>query len=253
MKARQIAGWILASLAAGLGLMIYLTLYTYRYCAFALWGVAGIIAVFLLLDLLGRWANGTAKVIRLIFSTLLGLVILAAAATGVRISAAAAAQPETDCAYLIVLGCAVNGDSPSEMLQYRINAAYKYLDAHPHTQCIVTGGLGDDDHITEAQCMYNELTAMGIAPDRIWLEEKATSTVENLTFSLDILKEKTGGVPEGIGVLSSEFHLFRAEKMAGDLGLEIETIPAETERKALLLNYFIREIPAVWFYEITGG
>lgn len=253
MKVRQIIGWIIGAVIAGLGLLIYLTYYTCRYCAYALWGVAGIIALFLLLDLLGRHANRTAKVMRLIFSTVIGLLFFGAAATGVRITATASAQPEQNCDYLIVLGCAVNGDSPSQMLQYRIDEAYEYLSKNPQTQCIVTGGLGDGDNITEAQCMYNELTSMGIDPSRIWLEEKATSTVENLNYALAILKEKTGGIPEGIGVLSSEFHLFRAQKMANDLGLEVQTIPAKTERKELLLNYFIREIPAVWVYQITGG
>lgn len=252
MKIRQILGWTVDVLIAGLGLLIYFTMYTYRYCSFALWVVAGAIAVFLLLGLIGRHFSRTAKVARLIFSTLLGLVFLGACATGVRITAAASSQPE-ECDYLIVLGCAVNGDTPSQMLQYRINEAYAYLSKNPHAQCIVSGGLGSDDNITEAQCMYNELTAMGIDPDRIWLEEKATSTVENLKFSLALMQEKTGGIPENIGVLSSEFHLFRAQKMAADLGVEVATIPAKTERPGLLLNYFIREIPAIWVYRLTGG
>ena len=253
MKTRQIIGWILAMLIAGAGLLIYFFLYTFRYCGFALWGLAGVIGVFLLLDLLGRCMNRIAKVARLVFSTLLGLVVLGAAATGVRITATASSQPEQECAYLIVLGCAVNGDSPSQMLQYRIDEAYAYLKKHPQTQCIVSGGLGTDDKITEAQCMYNELTAKGIDPDRIWLEEQATSTVENLNFSFALMKEKTGGIPENIGVLSSEFHLFRAHKIAQDLGVEVTTVPAKTQRKELLLNYFIREIPAVWYYIVTGG
>lgn len=253
MKIRQILGWTTDALLTGLGFLIYFTMYSYRYFAFALWVVAGAVTVFLLLDLIGRHFNRTAKVIRLIFSTVLGLVFLGACATGVQITAAASNQTEQECAYLIVLGCAVNGDTPSQMLQYRIDEAYAYLKKHPQTQCIVSGGLGDGDQITEAQCMYNELTAMGIDPDRIWLEEKATTTVENLNSSLALMKEKTGGIPENIGILSSEFHLYRAHKMAQDLGVEVTTVPAKTQRTGLLLNYFIREIPAVWFYQITGG
>lgn len=251
MKTLQILGWILVLLLAGFGLLIYLLQYTYRFCAYALWLIAGSIAVFLLLGILGLYTANTAKLIRLIFATILGLVVLAAAATGLRITATATASREpAECDYLIVLGCTVDGDKPSRMLQYRITAAYEYLNKYPHSQCIVTGGLGEGDTITEAQCMMDELTAMGIDSERIWLEEKATSTMENLNYSLALLEDKEPGT---VAILSSEFHLYRVEKMAAKLGLEVKTVSANTEKKILLLNNFIREIPAVWFYEITGG
>lgn len=96
--------------------------------------------------------------------------------------------------------------------------------------------------------MYNELTARGIAGERIWMEEKATSTVESFTLVKALLQEKTGGVPENIGVLTSEYHLYRAQKIAKDQGLTVYTIPAKTQRIGLLASNSIREILAVWKY-----
>ena len=101
--------------------------------------------------------------------------------------------------------------------------------------------------------MYNKLTEKGIEPDRIWLEERATSTAESFTNVKAMLQENTGGIPENIGVLSSEFHLYRAQMIAEDLDMTIRTVPANTERSGLLFNYYIREVLAVWYYKVLGS
>ena len=248
MKTRQIIGWIFAVLFAAIGALIYVFMYSHRYIGFVFAGLGGCIAVFLLLQLLGRRAKRTAKTLRLIFSVVIGLGMLTAATTGFYIAADAGGSIEEPCDYLIVLGCAVNTDKPSQMLGYRIDATYAYLRKNPNTQCIVSGGLGQGDSVTEAQCIFNELTARGIPADRIWLEEQATSTLETFTNVKALLQEKTGGIPENIAVLSSEFHLYRAEMMGEDLGMPVKTVAAKTERIGLLGNYFIREILAVWKY-----
>ena len=95
--------------------------------------------------------------------------------------------------------------------------------------------------------------ALGIPAERIWLEEKATSTWENITFSLDLIEEKTGLRPEKIGVLSSEYHLFRASLFAKRCGVEFVGIPAATSLPSVKLNHFLREIAALWYYMIFGG
>ena len=251
MKTRQIFGWIFTALCAGIGAAIYILMYSHRFIGYVCWGVAGCTAVFLLLGLLGCKAKRTAKVIRLIFSIILGLGLLVAAATGFKIAVESGGNAQEGCDYLIVLGCAVNGQEPSQMLQYRIDATYNYLKKYPQTKCIVSGGLGQGDTITEAQCMYNALTKRGIAKDRIWLEEQATSTLESVQNVKALLIEKTGGVPESLGVLSSEFHLYRIQTIAKDQGMTVVTVPAKTQRTGLLVNYFIREILAVWKYHLV--
>jgi len=248
MKTRQILGWIFAALCAGIGALIYIFLYSHCFLGYVFMGLAGVIAVFLLLELLGRRAKRLTKVLRLCFSIVIGLGIFLALITGFQIAVAAGGDGEQSCDYLIVLGCAVNGDTPSQMLSYRIDAAYTYLKKNPNTQCIVSGGLGQGDTITEAQCMFNELTARGIAADRIWLEEKATSTKETMLYVKALLQEKTGGIPERIGVLTSEYHLYRAQKIAADQGLTASTVPAQTKRPGLLASNGVREILAVWKY-----
>ena len=101
--------------------------------------------------------------------------------------------------------------------------------------------------------MFQELTAMGIDPERIWIEDRATSTWENLKFSLDIIEEKTGSRPDSIGVVSSEYHLLRVGIQARDRGLAVLGIPARTENPLRWLHYFVREVAGVWHYFILGG
>lgn len=136
------------------------------------------------------------------------------------------------------------------MLQDRINAAYSYLTTYPEVICIVSGYQSGSGEISEAQCMYNELTAMGIDPSRIWMEDRASSTEENFEFSLDLIEEKTGSRPDWLTVLSSEFHLLRASMFAADQGIHIITVGAETTDLPTFLYYFIREIFLVWYYAI---
>ena len=135
------------------------------------------------------------------------------------------------------------------MLQDRINAAYDYLTAYPEVICVVSGYKNNAD-ISEAQCMYNELTEMGISPDRIWMEEQASSTVENFNYSLALIEERTGAKPDWITVLSSEFHLLRASMFARDCGVNAIYVGAETTDLPTFLYYFIREIFLVWYYAI---
>lgn len=193
------------------------------------------------------------KLIRKPLAIILAIVLVAMAITAVPILIGAKSQPETPCDYLIVLGAGVKGDAPSAILQDRIDAAYAYLTEHPATVCIATGGKGDDENLSEAQCIYNRLTEMGIDGSRIWLEDQATSTVENFRYSIELLQSKTSSTPESVGVLSNEFHLFRASLMAKKNGLSPIYVAAPTSNALNRIFYTVREIFALWNYLITGG
>ena len=94
---------------------------------------------------------------------------------------------------------------------------------------------------------------MGIDKERLWMENYATSTWENLHFSLDLIEEKTGTRPGTLGVVSSEYHMYRAGLQAKDCGVEFVGIPAKTSRLSQAINHFMREIAGVWHYMILGG
>ena len=49
----------------------------------------------------------------------------------------------------VVLGCSVKGTKPSRILEERIDAAYDYLSVNKDAVCILSGGRGPGEDITE--------------------------------------------------------------------------------------------------------
>ena len=197
---------------------------------------------------LHKYATPVTVFLRRLIYVFLILGILAASITEGFIVSAAHPDSQPACDYIIVLGAGVNGSKPSLSLQERIQAAYAYLTAHPNTIAVLSGGQGSGEDITEAACMYGELTAMGINGSRLLLEEKSSSTMENLTFTMELLQAQSGSRPARVGIVSSEYHLFRAGLFAKALGVESVGIPAKTTWVSLRLNYYLREVAAVWKY-----
>ncbi len=140
----------------------------------------------------------------------------------------------------VVLGCAVNGEKPSLMLQKRIDAAYGYLTENPQAVCILSGGKGDDENISEAQAMYNALTAKGISPERLYLEDNSTTTAENIQFSKEILREN--GLGETVVLVTTDFHQFRAGVFAENAGLSTYKVCSRSGAFSLP-TFIVRE----WF------
>ena len=193
------------------------------------------------------------KTLRRIFTVCLCLGLLVAGVTEAFIIEASFGDPEESCEYIVVLGAKVRNDGPSVSLMDRIKAAYAYMEAHPEVIAVVSGGQGPDEPMTEAQCIYEHLVAMGIDESRIWQEGRAASTWANLNYSLDLIQENTGTRPRHIGLVSSEYHLFRAQLLGKDCGVDIVGIPAETSRFSQKVNHFMREVAGVWHYLILGG
>ena len=221
------------------------------FSSYLCFGCAGLILCYRLLSLLKRRNIRLALFLHRTLSILLCLGLLAACVTGILIGSAGTDTARA-CDYLIVLGAGVNGTVPSLILSDRLHATLAYLQSHPDTICIVSGGQGPGEDITEADCMADWLIANGMDPDRIWREDKSTSTRENIQFSVSLIEAKTGIRPTQAGIVSNEFHLFRAGMEARRQGLDSIGIPAKTSWFSLRINYFLREIPAVWYYGLFG-
>lgn len=148
----------------------------------------------------------------------------------------------SDNATVIVLGCQVRGDHPSLMLYQRIQAAKEYLTDHPDAVCIVSGGKGDDEQISEAQCMFDHLTAMGISPERIIMEDRSTNTVENIAYSKEIIEQK--GLSTDTAIVTDIFHEYRASNIVKNAGLGCGSVPAKVSWY-LIPTFYVRELIAI--------
>ena len=203
---------------------------------FATWGNAFLVRI---AEKLKETVLGKTAVYAVVCLFLLGIVYVGFLTT--LIVTADKTPPEEDCT-VIVLGCQVRGDHPSLMLQARIDSAYEYLAAHPDVPCIVTGGKGDDENISEARCMYDILTAKGISPDRIYMEDRAVNTVENIAFSKEIIEEND--LSRNTAVVTDIFHEYRASRIVKDAQLTYGSVPADCVWY-LLPTYYVRELVAI--------
>ena len=125
----------------------------------------------------------------------------------------------------------------------RLDAALDYLEAHPEIPVVLTGGTGYGEEISEAACMYDYLTAHGVEPGRLILEDQATNTAENFALSKPLLYEAGVDPAEGrVAVVTNDFHIARAELIAAREGYgDVAGIPAPLPWVHLEINYTLRE------------
>ena len=253
LGAGRIVALIFCAVLSGLAYYLKFCIPGYSFSALVCFFLIAIILFYTFMPLVGLQFPVLAGWITKIFTTVLILGLLVVGTTEAIIIHRSFGDIEKHVSYMVVLGAKVNKDGPSVSLWDRICGAYDYLELHPQTIAVLSGGQGTDEPITEAECMYRELVSLGIDPKRLWLEDEATSTWENLKFSLDLIEEKTGTRPTKIGVLSSEYHLFRASLFAKACDVEFVGIPARTSRWGQRINHFMREVAGVWHYLILGG
>ncbi len=246
--------WLLPAAWILFAVFFYTAIPGFSFSGLICLGITGILLCYNVFSIAFRRYPQTVKILRRIFTAVLCVgICIVLVTTGIVVYAAQGSDLRLACEYVLVLGCKVNPHGPSLSLSERIDATYQYLIKNPDAICIASGGQGPDEPMTEAQCIYDNLTAMGIDPSRIWLEENSTSTWENLNFSMDLIEAKTGSRPTAIGLVSSEYHLFRAALLAKECGITVQGIPAKTSWLALRLNNYLREAAGVWHYLILGG
>ena len=122
-------------------------------------------------------------------------------------------QIENEANVMVILGCQVKPWGPSVLLQNRLDTALDYLQSHPDMLIVVTGGKGDDEHLSEAAAMYQYLTEHGVAEEQILLEDQAENTLENLKYTKVLLSEEGIDTTQEILVVSNEFHLARTRML----------------------------------------
>jgi len=153
-------------------------------------------------------------------------------------------KPADEKKYIIVLGAAVHGDYMSLILKKRMDATLDYLKKYPNTKIIVSGGKGSGELITEAEAMKRYLVKNGVNNNQIIKEEKSRSTAENFKYSLEILKQREKENIPSVCVVTTDFHMFRAEFLAKRIGINVCAVPSKGYLSSAP-NYYLREYFAV--------
>ena len=195
--------------------------------------------------------------------------------------------------YIIIHGAGLDGPRPTPLLAGRIDKALELWNKqHQHGKFVVSGGQGADEVVSEAQAMRDYLLEKGVPGDAILMEDKSTTTWENLRYSLAIINadratgvdatssaavassgdvtttasdastsDASGTVASNgdftTAVVTSDFHVFRCAEYAHNLGIKADGIGSHT-KGWYWPTAFIREFIAItkahlWPYLVIGG
>ncbi len=187
-----------------------------------------------------RWLRLAAAVIGIAvvcFGVLEGIVL----AGGRTEIAAGPGGPEV----MVIFGCKAEPWGPSVLLRDRLDTALDYLKDHPDMTVVVSGGKGDDEHVSEAQCMYDYLTAHGADGARIVMEDQSRNTCQNIRNTLALVQ--AGEVQPATGsflLVSSDFHLTRIKMLWGRIWpgtYTLSTLAAPCSHLPSRIHMFFRE------------
>lgn len=109
---------------------------------------------------------------------------------------------EADC--LIIFGCHLK-----PLLDERLECAIKILKSKKIDTILLTGGIGVNGNFNEAEYMKKALLNFGIAENKILVDDKSTTTEENIVNSIQILRDTNLINNKKIVLVSNQAHLRR--------------------------------------------
>lgn len=161
--------------------------------------------------------------------------------------------------YIIVHGAGLNGVRPTPLLQGRLDTALRLWNRQGRLPLlIVSGGQGADEEISEAEAMTRYLVGERQVPESsVLLEDKSTTTLENLEFSKQIMDAHSGGARYRCALVTSDYHVFRAAEYAHKVGVPADGVGSHT-KGYYWPTAFIREFIAIslahrWPYLVIAG
>ncbi len=170
---------------------------------------------------------------------------------GILMGVSAKRADKVDADAVIVLGAAVHGDRVTWVLSNRLDTAADVLRANPDAICVVSGGMGSGETVTEASAMKQYLVARkGIDASRIFTEEASTNTRENFAFSDAIIRAELGD-DAAVSFVTTGFHVFRAGRVAKQAGINAVGVAAP-DVWYLAVNNFMRECVGICVYALRG-
>ena len=154
--------------------------------------------------------------------------------------------------FIIILGSKIREDGTlTPLLQGRADKAIEfgkkqYEVSKKKIIYIPSGGKGNDEVISEAEAIKKYLISKGIKEKQIIIEDKSTSTLENMKFS----KNKIDKInKEGkISFSTTNYHVFRSGVIANEQGIDCEGMGSKTTWY-FYTNALIREFIANLVYE----
>ena len=192
------------------------------------------------IDYKNKYTKGIYKIYKVVMILFITSFILLESAIIINMYMAKDINSTNSMDTMIVLGAKVNKYGVSKTLKQRLDKAIEYYNENKHINIIVSGGQGKDEVMTEARAMENYLVKNGVNKDNIILENKATTTLENIMISKEIMEDLN--LENKALIVTSDYHLFRGRFIASILGVENEGLCSISSLSSRVY-YMIREYP----------
>jgi len=184
-------------------------------------------------------------------------------------------KAENNLDYVLVLGCELEDNRPSQTLKKRLELAVNYAEENPNTRFVLVGGRGKYSASAESSVMYHALLRSGIAGDRLLMEFYSKNTKEKIQFGLNSIAEwreelyfrdmelqREKGLdfqdeeysyikedalewedrPPHVGILSSQYQLFHCMAFAKEEQEYYFVTMSSEEPLYLIPHYYTREV-----------
>ncbi|MBI4252629.1 YdcF family protein [Candidatus Uhrbacteria bacterium] len=146
---------------------------------------------------------------------------------------------------ILVLGAGQIGNEPSSVFRARLDRARELYNREFAKLIIITGGIGEDFSVSDSRVGKEYLVQRGIPADALFIEERSRTTRQNIMGARDIINIQ--GVHTSL-LVSHDFHMMRAKKIARDLGLIVFSAPVRTKNKLQYFQYSFREVMMTFLY-----
>lgn len=152
--------------------------------------------------------------------------------------------------YVVVLGAGIKDGKIRDGLRRRLDEGYEYAKKYKNVPIIVSGGYTDGEEFSEAELMKKYLVEKGISESRIIEENRSKNTYENLKFTKEIMSITK---EDKVLIVSTGFHLMRANMIANSLEINCETRAASENPYLMLTNNFREQMAIVKTYLFDIG
>ena len=160
--------------------------------------------------------------------------------------------------FIVIHGAGLNGTDLTPLLRGRVDRAYDlWVKQDKKGVFVPSGGRGVDEEISEAEAMARYLRSRGVPDSAIVLEDRSTTTWENLTYSRDLITRLSSATPERAALVTSDYHVFRTAMYARAVGFNADGLGSKTA-SYYFPTAFIREFIAIlrrywWPYALIMG
>ena len=152
---------------------------------------------------------------------------------------------------IVVMGASQWDGVPSPVFENRLKHALDLYTQGWAENFILTGGIGEEEVLSESQVGKDYLINKGVKNENIFIEEKGRTSFQSLNEVREILEDLN---LKTVILVSDGFHMKRLKKMVDDLGLEayFSATSRSPVSQLIELKYICREVFVYMIYLLIG-